>query len=60
MFLYYRDIKKILLENDLNLEKELNKLEPRYQVIRQIIELRKTQNLSQKVLALKRKDRQSN
>ena len=47
----WKEAKKILLENDPNLREELDRLEPKYQLIRQIIELRKVQNLSQEELA---------
>ena len=56
----WKEAKEILLKNDSNLKEELDRLEPKYQLIRQIIELRKSNKLSQKDLALKIKDRQSN
>lgn len=56
----WKEAKKILLKNDPDLKGELDKLEPKYQLIRQIIELRKVQNLSQEELAKRIKDKQSN
>jgi predicted transcriptional regulator len=56
----WKEAKEILLNNDLMLKKELDRLEPRYQIIRQIIELRRKLNLSQEELAVRIKDKQSN
>lgn len=56
----WREAKKLLLKNDPMLKIELERLEPKYQVIRQVIELRKMLNLSQQELAMKINDKQSN
>jgi predicted transcriptional regulator len=56
----WKEAKKILLENDPILKEELDNLEPKYQLIRQMIELRKVLNLSQKELAVRINDKQSN
>ncbi len=56
----WKEAKKILLENDPMLKIELERLEPKYQVIRQVIELRKMLDLSQQELAKRINDRQSN
>lgn len=52
--------KKILLKNDPMLKIELDRLETRYQIIRQIIELRKKNRITQLELANKINDKQSN
>ncbi len=56
----WKEAKKSLLENDPMLKIELERLEPKYQVIRQVIELRKMLDLSQQELAKRINDRQSN
>ncbi len=56
----WKEAKKILLKNDPVLKEELDRLKPKYQLIRQVIKLRKSQNLSQEELALRIKDKQSN
>lgn len=56
----WKEAKKLLLKNDPMLKIELERLEPKYQVIRQVIELRKMLNLSQQELAMKINDKQSN
>lgn len=56
----WKEAKKILIKNDSGLKKELDRLEPKYKLIRQIIELRKFQNMSQEELAERIKDKQSN
>ena len=55
-----KESKEILIKNDPLLKIELEKLEPKYQIIRQVIELRKKEKLTQKQLAEKIKDKQSN
>ena len=56
----WKEAKKLLLKNDPMLKIELEKLEPKYQVIRQVIELRKMLSLSQQELAKRIDDKQSN
>jgi transcriptional regulator with XRE-family HTH domain len=56
----WKEAKEILLKDDPLLKNELEKLEPKYQIIRQIIELRLQKNLTQKQLAERIKDKQSN
>jgi len=56
----WKEAKEILLKNDPLLKAELEKLEPKYQIIRQIIELRIKKKLTQKQLAEKIHDKQSN
>ncbi|MCJ7471904.1 MAG: helix-turn-helix transcriptional regulator [Actinobacteria bacterium] len=56
----WKEAKKLLLKNDPMLKIELERLEPKYQVIRQVIELRKTLDLSQQELAKRINDKQSN
>ncbi len=56
----WKEAKKLLLKNDPMLKIELERLEPKYQVIRQVIELRKMLNLSQQELAKRINDKQSN
>ena len=56
----WKEAKKLLLKNDPMLKKELERLEPKYQVIRQVIELRKMLDLSQQELAKRINDKQSN
>ncbi len=56
----WKEAKKLLLKNDPMLKIELERLEPKYQVIRQVIELRKMLDLSQQELAMKINDKQSN
>ena len=56
----WKEAKKLLLNNDPMLKIELERLEPKYQVIRQVIELRKTLDLSQQELAKRINDKQSN
>lgn len=56
----WKEAKKLLLENDPMLKIELERLEPKYQVIRQVIELRKMLDLSQQELAKRINDKQSN
>jgi predicted transcriptional regulator len=52
--------KKKLLEADPQLQIELDKLDLKYQVLRQIIELRISHNITQLELAERINDRQSN
>ena len=56
----WKIVKKKLIENDPLLDKELERLKPKYQMIRQIIELRIKNNLTQTELADRIKDKQSN
>ena len=56
----WKEAKKLLLKNDPMLKIELERLRPKYQVIRQIIELRKMLDLSQQELAKRINDKQSN
>ncbi len=56
----WKEAKKLLLKNDPMLKIELERLEPKYQVIRQVIELRKMLDLSQQELAKRINDKQSN
>ena len=56
----WKEAKKLLLKNDSMLKIELERLEPKYQVIRQVIELRKMLDLSQQELAKRINDKQSN
>jgi transcriptional regulator with XRE-family HTH domain len=56
----WKEAKKLLLINDPILKVELDRLEPKYQVIRQVIELRNMLDLSQKELAKRINDKQSN
>ena len=56
----WKEAKKRLLKNDPMLKIELERLEPKYQVIRQVIELRKMLDLSQQELAKRINDKQSN
>ncbi len=56
----WKEAKKLLLKNDPILKIELERLEPKYQVIRQVIELRKMLDLSQQELAKRINDKQSN
>ena len=56
----WKEAKKLLLKNDPMLKVELERLEPKYQVIRQVIELRKILDLSQQELAKRINDKQSN
>ncbi len=60
IYVKWKEAKKLLLKNDPMLKIELERLEPKYQVIRQVIELRKTLDLSQQELAMKINDKQSN
>lgn len=60
IYVKWKEAKKLLLKNDPMLKIELERLEPKYQVIRQVIELRKMLNLSQQELAMKINDKQSN
>ncbi len=54
------EVKKKLLENDPALKEELEKIEPEYQIIRQIIKVRIEQNITQSELANRIGTRQSN
>jgi len=56
----WKEAKDILMKNDPLLKAELEKLEPKYQIIRQVIELRIKSKLTQKQLAEKINDKQSN
>jgi predicted transcriptional regulator len=56
----WKEAKKLLLKNGPMLKIELERLEPKYQVIRQVVELRKTLDLSQQELAKRINDKQSN
>jgi predicted transcriptional regulator len=56
----WKEVKKKLLENDPGLQKELDILDLRYKVLRQIIELRIKNNITQTELAERINDRQSN
>ena len=56
----WKEAKKLLLKNDPMLKIELERLRPKYQVIRQVIELRKMLDLSQQELAKRINDKQSN
>ena len=56
----WKEAKKLLLKNDPMLKIELERLGPKYQVIRQVIELRKMLDLSQQELAKRINDKQSN
>ncbi|MHB1275365.1 MAG: helix-turn-helix domain-containing protein [Candidatus Humimicrobiaceae bacterium] len=56
----WKEAKEILIKNDPLLKAELEKLEPKYQIIRQVIELRIKSKLTQKQLAEKINDKQSN
>ncbi len=60
IYVKWKEAKKLLLKNDPMLKIELERLEPKYQVIRQVIELRKMLDLSQQELAMKINDKQSN
>ena len=60
IYVKWKEAKKLLLENDPMLKIELERLEPKYQVIRQVIELRKMLDLSQQELAKRINDKQSN
>ncbi len=59
-YMKWKEAKKLLLKNDPMLKIELERLEPKYQVIRQVIELRKMLDLSQQELAKRINDKQSN
>jgi len=56
----WKTAKKKLIEADPRLQIELDKLDLKYQVLRQIIELRKSHNITQIELAERISDRQSN
>jgi len=56
----WKEAKELLNKNDPLLKMELEKLEPKYQIISQVIELRKKSKLTQKQLAEKINDKQSN
>ncbi|MHB8277658.1 MAG: helix-turn-helix domain-containing protein [Candidatus Humimicrobiaceae bacterium] len=56
----WKEAKEILIKDDPLLKIELEKLEPKYQIIRQVIELRRKSKLTQKQLAEKINDKQSN
>ena len=56
----WKEAKKVLLEEDPLLKEELQKLEPKYQLIEKIIELRKEKKLTQSDLAKRINDRQAN
>ena len=56
----WKEAKKVLLEEDLLLKEELKKLEPKYQLIGKIIELRREKKLTQSDLAKRINDRQAN
>lgn len=56
----WREAKKALLEEDPLLKEELLKLEPKYQLIEKIIQLRKEKKLTQADLADRINDRQAN
>lgn len=56
----WKEAKEILIKDDPLLKIELEKLEPKYQIIRQVIELRIKNKLTQKQLAEKINDKQSN
>ena len=56
----WKEAKKILLEEDPLLKEELQKLEPKYQLIGKIIELRREKKLTQAGLAKRINDRQAN
>lgn len=56
----WKEAKEILIKDDPLLKIELEKLEPKYQIIRQVIELRIKSKLTQKQLAEKINDKQSN
>lgn len=56
----WKEAKKVLLEEDPLLKEELQKLEPKYQLIGKIIELRKEKKLTQADLAKRINDRQAN
>ena len=60
IYIKWKEAKKLLLKNDPMLKIELERLEPKYQVIRQVIELRKMLDLSQQELAKRINDKQSN
>ncbi len=60
IYVKWKEAKKLLLKNDPMLKVELERLEPKYQVIRQVIELRKILDLSQQELAKRINDKQSN
>jgi DNA-binding XRE family transcriptional regulator len=56
----WKEAKKVLLEEDPLLKEELQKLEPKYQLIGKIIELRREKKLTQAGLAKRINDRQAN
>ena len=56
----WKEAKKVLLEEDPLLKEELLKLEPKYQLIEKIIELRKENKLTQTDLAYRINDKQAN
>jgi transcriptional regulator with XRE-family HTH domain len=56
----WKEAKKVLLEEDPLLKEELLKLEPKYQLIEKIIELRKENKLTQADLADRINDKQAN
>ena len=56
----WKTAKKKLIEADPRLQIELDKLDLKYQVLRQIIELRISHNITQLELAERINDRQSN
>ena len=56
----WKEAKRVLLEEDPLLKEELLKLEPKYQLIEKIIELRKEKKLTQADLADRINDRQAN
>jgi transcriptional regulator with XRE-family HTH domain len=56
----WKEAKRVLLEEDPLLKEELLKLEPKYQLIEKIIELRKENKLTQADLADRINDRQAN
>ena len=60
IYIKWKEAKKLLLKNDPMLKIELERLEPKYQVIRQVIELRKMLDLSHQELAKKINDKQYN
>ena len=56
----WKEAKRVLLEEDPLLKEELLKLEPKYQLIEKIIELRKENKLTQADLADRINDKQAN
>ncbi len=56
----WAEVKKKLLENDPALKEKLERIEPEYQIIRQIIKARIEQNITQAELANRIGTRQSN